>query len=92
MAKNVFAGQSFLWRLLCALMLVGRPYNPEGYSYYHWTCTELPGFGPEQAVVGMLLRIGIDQMVSVHAPERDGHGIRGIPSLTSHDKAAPGAC
>jgi hypothetical protein len=58
MAKNVFSGQSFLWRLLCALVLVGATYNPEGYSYYHWTFTELSGFGPEQAVVGMLLLIG----------------------------------
>ena len=58
MAERGFSGQGFLWRLLLALVLVGATYNPEGFSYYHWTLTMLPALRPEQAVVGMLLLIG----------------------------------
>jgi hypothetical protein len=58
MAERGFSGQSFLWRLLFALLLVGVTYNPEGYSYSHWAFTNVALFGPEQAVVGVLLLIG----------------------------------
>ena len=58
MADKGFTGQSFLWRLLFALLLVGATYNPEGYSYYHWAVADLSTFRPEQAVVGVLLLIG----------------------------------
>lgn len=58
MAERGFTGRGFLWRLLFALLLVGVTYNPEGYSYYHWTFTNVATFGPEQAVVGVLLLIG----------------------------------
>jgi hypothetical protein len=58
MAERGFAGQNFLWRLLFAVLLVGVTYNPEGYSYYHWALIDFSTFGPEQAVVGVLLLIG----------------------------------
>jgi hypothetical protein len=58
MAERGFSGQSFLWRLLFALLLVGVTYNPEGYSYSYWAFTNVALFGPEQAVVGVLLLIG----------------------------------
>lgn len=58
MAERGFSGQGFLLRLLFALVLVGITYNPEGFSYYHWALAGLPAFGPEQAVVGVLLLIG----------------------------------
>jgi len=31
MAEKGFTGQSFLWRLIFAIILVGVTYNPEGY-------------------------------------------------------------
>ena len=58
MAEKGFTGQSFLWRLLFAVLLVGATYNPEGYSYYHWALADFSTFGPEQSVVGVLLLIG----------------------------------
>ena len=58
MADKGFSGQSFLWRLFFALVLVGITYNPEGFSYYHWALARLPAFGAEQAVVGVLILIG----------------------------------
>jgi Family of unknown function (DUF6524) len=57
MAEKGFTGQSFLWRLLFAVLLVGATYNPEGYSYYHWALADFSTFGPEQSVVGILLLI-----------------------------------
>jgi hypothetical protein len=38
--------------------LVAATYNPEGLSYYHWVFGEGFVFGPEQAVLGVLLLIG----------------------------------
>lgn len=58
MAEKGSTGRGFLLRLLFALVLVGATYNPEGFSYYHWTLTALPALRPEQAVVGVLLLIG----------------------------------
>ena len=51
-------GQGFLIRLLFAVILVVATYNPEGLSYYHWSFSEGLTFGPEQAVVGIILLIG----------------------------------
>jgi hypothetical protein len=51
-------GSSFLLRLLFAVILVAATYNPEGLSYYHWVFAEGLVFGPEQAVVGVILLIG----------------------------------
>lgn len=51
-------GSDFFVRLLFAIVLVGATYNPEGFSYYHWAFGEGLPFGPEQAVVGVLLLIG----------------------------------
>ena len=58
MAEKGFTGRGFLWRLVFALLLVGATYNLEGYSYYHWALADFSTFGPEQAVVGILLLIG----------------------------------
>ena len=48
----------FVVRFVFAILLVGATYNPEGVSYYHWVIPALPQFGPEKAVVGVLLLIG----------------------------------
>ena len=58
MADKGSSGPSFLLRLFFALVLVSATYNPEGLSYYHWAFSTLPAFGPEQAVVGVVLLIG----------------------------------
>ena len=52
------AGTGFFVRLLFAILLVGATYNPEGFSYYHWVLGEGGAFGPEHAVVGIILLIG----------------------------------
>jgi hypothetical protein len=57
-AAKEFTGLSFFVRLTFAILLVGASYNPEGASYYHWIVQEFPDFGPEKAVVGVLLVIG----------------------------------
>jgi hypothetical protein len=58
MAEKGFTSQGFLWRLVFAVALVGATYNPEGFSYYHWAIEGLSDFGPEKAVVGIVLLIG----------------------------------
>lgn len=56
MAEKAFTVQSFLLRLVCAALLVGGSFNPEGVSYYHWMEAGLPDFSAEKAVVGVVLR------------------------------------
>jgi len=55
-AEKAFTVQSFLLRLVCAALLVGGSFNPEGVSYYHWMEAGLPDFSAEKAVVGVVLR------------------------------------
>ncbi len=57
------SGQALNWtgyllRLLFALVLVFASYNPEGYSYYHWTLLQLPAITPAKALLGVVLVIG----------------------------------
>jgi hypothetical protein len=58
MAKVSFSWPDFLLRLALALVLVFATYNPEGYSYYHWTITRLPQITVLQAFTGVVLVIG----------------------------------
>ncbi|MFQ5755853.1 MAG: DUF6524 family protein [Acidiferrobacterales bacterium] len=58
MASQTFTFQGFLIRLLVALILVFATYNPEGYSYYHWTLAKLPEFSVLKGFVGVVLLIG----------------------------------
>jgi len=57
-----FNTQSFLLRLVFALVLVYVSYNPSGYSYYHWAKEAFFGQGtfktPPFAMVSVLLLIG----------------------------------
>jgi hypothetical protein len=48
----------FLIRFLFSALLVGATYNPTTYNYYQWAVANLPAFGPEQAVLGIVLLIG----------------------------------
>ena len=47
----------FLWRAVFAVALVLITYNPSEYSYFHWLKSAISSstFGPEHAVVGILL-------------------------------------
>jgi len=62
MAQNSFNGQSFLVRLVFALLLVYLTYNPSGYSFYHWTEEALLGdslaLTPPFAMSAVVLLIG----------------------------------
>jgi len=62
MAQNSFNGQSFLVRLIFALLLVYLTYNPSGYSFYHWTTEALFGdaiaLTPPFAMSAVVLAIG----------------------------------
>jgi len=62
MAQNNFNGQSFLLRLIFALLLVYLTYNPSGYSFYHWTKEALLGdaiaLTPPFAMSAVVLAIG----------------------------------
>ncbi|MFQ6021217.1 MAG: DUF6524 family protein [Acidiferrobacterales bacterium] len=62
MARNTFTLQSFLLRMLAAIVLVFATYNPEGYSYYHWGLAKLfaqpPEFSVLKGFVGVVLLIG----------------------------------
>ena len=55
-----FNAQSFLWRLLASLLLVGVTYNPSAYSFVGWVRAASPEapLGPEHFVVGVVLLIG----------------------------------
>jgi hypothetical protein len=58
MASQTFTFEGFLIRLLVALVLVFATYNPEGYSYYHWTLAKLPEFSVIKGFIGVVLLIG----------------------------------
>jgi len=62
MAQNSFNGQSFLVRLIFALLLVYLTYNPSGYSFYHWLEEALLGdaiaLTPPFAMSAVVLAIG----------------------------------
>ena len=58
MASQTFTFQGFLIRLFVALVLVFATYNPEGYSYYHWTLAKLPEFSVLKGFIGVVLLIG----------------------------------
>lgn len=58
MTRARFTWQSFLVRLLAALVLVFATYNPEGYSYYHWALAKLPEFSVLKGFIGVVLLIG----------------------------------
>ncbi len=47
----------FVWRLLFAIVLVLVTYNPSGYSYSNWLFTAISNgeFGPQHAVIGVVL-------------------------------------
>jgi len=57
-----FNGQSFLIRLIFALLLVYLSYNPSGYSFYHWAKDALLGeslaLTPPFAMSAITLLIG----------------------------------
>jgi len=59
---NNFNRQSFLIRLVFALLLVYLTYNPSGYSFYHWTKEALLGeslaLTPPFAMSAVILLIG----------------------------------
>jgi hypothetical protein len=52
-----FTAFSFFGRWLFALVLVFGTYNPTAYSYVSWVMSEGAKFGPEMAVVGLILLI-----------------------------------
>ncbi len=52
-----FTAFSFIGRWLFALALVFGTYNPTAYSYLSWVMSEGTEFGPEIAVVGLILLI-----------------------------------
>ena len=59
MAKTTnFSWLSLLLRVLAAAILVLLTYNPEGWSYYHWTIPELTDFSVLKGFAGVSLLIG----------------------------------
>ncbi|MCU7960180.1 MAG: hypothetical protein KZQ58_09305 [gamma proteobacterium symbiont of Bathyaustriella thionipta] len=59
MAKaSNFSWLSLLLRILAAAILVLLTYNPEGWSYYHWTIPALPSFSVLKGFAGVSLLIG----------------------------------
>lgn len=62
MASNRFTLQSFLLRLVFALVLVYASYNPSGYSFFHWAKEALLGdalaISPPFAMSAVVLAIG----------------------------------
>lgn len=62
MASKRFTLQSFLLRLLFALVLVYASYNPSGYSFFHWTKEAFFGdalaISPPFAMSAVVLLIG----------------------------------
>ena len=62
MASNRFTVQSFLLRLVFALVLVYASYNPSGYSFFHWAKDALFGeslaISPPFAMSAVILLIG----------------------------------
>jgi len=59
MAKTSnFSWLSLILRILAAAILVLLTYNPEGWSYYHWTIPNLPAFSVLKGFAGVSLLIG----------------------------------
>jgi hypothetical protein len=62
MANTRFTVQSFLLRLIFALVLVYASYNPSGYSFFHWVKDALFGdalaISPPFAMSAVILLIG----------------------------------
>tara|TARA_R110001606_G_scaffold363430_3_gene517574 strand:- start:30027 stop:30458 length:432 start_codon:yes stop_codon:yes gene_type:complete len=62
MASHRFTVQSFLLRLIFALVLVYASYNPSGYSFFHWAKDALFGealaISPPFAMSAVILIIG----------------------------------
>lgn len=58
MSVQSFGWGSFGLRFLFALLLVGATYNPEGYSYVHWTFADLSTFNALKALTGAVLVVG----------------------------------
>jgi len=56
--RNNFGWDSFLVRLVFAIIVVFATWNPEGYSYYHWVATDFSAFSVFKAFVGVVLLIG----------------------------------
>lgn len=56
MAKEL-GGAGFLVRVLLAAALVFGTYNPTAYSFTSWVFSEGHEFGPETAIVGIILLI-----------------------------------
>ncbi len=53
-----FTWGGFLVRLMAALVLVFATYNPEGYSYFHWSLVDFTQFSILKGFVGVVLLIG----------------------------------
>jgi hypothetical protein len=58
MTVRVFTLQSYLLRLVFALVLVFATYNPSGYSYFHWAKESLGSIDPLVVLAGVALLIG----------------------------------
>jgi len=62
MASKGFSVQSFLLRLIFALVLVYASYNPSGYSFFHWAKNalfeEALAISPPFAMSAVILLIG----------------------------------
>jgi len=58
MTVRAFTLQSYLLRLIFALVLVFATYNPSGYSYYHWATENLGSIDPLVVLAGVALLIG----------------------------------
>ena len=58
MPSSSFSWQGFFLRLAAALALVFSTFNPEGFSYYHWSIAQLPDITPIKVFAGLLLIIG----------------------------------
>jgi len=56
--KNNFGWNSLGVRFIFAIIVVFATYNPEGYSYYHWTAGDFSTFNVFKAFVGVVLLIG----------------------------------
>jgi len=58
MTVRAFTLQSYLLRLVFALVLVFVTYNPSGYSYYHWATENMESIDPLVVLAGVALLIG----------------------------------
>lgn len=79
MAKNNFNGQSFLIRLIFALLLVYLTYNPSGYSFYHWAKEAIFGESlaptPAFAMSAVVLLIGWTVYIRATLQSLGGFGL-----------------